>query len=60
MRNWIDNIPAVSGQQDFQRSRWDMVEAAQEAMSPAKTETVNRYVYKTLTQGERAARVRLL
>ena len=33
MRNWIDNIPAMSGQQDFQRSSWDMVEAAQEAMS---------------------------
>ena len=35
MRNWIDNIPAISGQQDFQRSSCDMVEAAQEAMSPA-------------------------
>ena len=58
MRNWIDNIPAMSGQQDFNRSSRDIVEAAQEAMSPAKTETVNLYIYKTLTQGERAARVR--
>ena len=57
MRNWIDNIPAISGQRDFQRSSWDMVEAAQEAMSTEKTATVNPYIYKTLTQGERAARV---
>ena len=39
MRNWIDNIPAVSGQQDFQRSSWDMVEAARGAVHP----TCRRY-----------------